>query len=250
MFNSSKYVALSLLTLTSLNAGAALTGYTANGANLVYSGVADITWTEDANLLATMARDQGAFTLFDAIIAASPTITDTPNDYDTPAFSGVHQVTRSDFSTGALGSTSWFGALAFVNYLNSIHYAGSNQWMLPEANVACGTSINCVNSTMGSLYYSELGFVGGQNPPTSDSFSNDGVPHYWLSTERPGHPIDSYRFSWHMSNGGNQSEGISKGLSSFVRPYSPGMITAVPVPPTAWLFGSGLLGLFGWQRRV
>ena len=250
MITSSKIAVTALLSLITFNANAALTSYVKNGVNLVYSSDADITWTEDANLLATMARDLGAFTLFDAIIAASPTISDAPNDYDTPAFSGVHTVTRSDFSTGALGSTSWFGALAFVNYLNSINYAGSNQWILPSANVACGTSINCVNSTMGSLYYSELGFIGGQNPPVSDYFTNDSVPHYWLSTERPGHPIDSYRFSWHSSNGGNQSEGISKGLSSFVRPYNLGSIAAVPVPPAAWLFVTGLLGLFGLQRRT
>jgi hypothetical protein len=26
-------------------------------------------------------------------------------------------------------------------------------------------------------------------------------------------------------------------------------VTLVPIPAAAWLFGSGLIGLFGWTRR-
>ncbi len=29
----------------------------------------------------------------------------------------------------------------------------------------------------------------------------------------------------------------------------PGDASAVPIPATVWLFGSGLIGLIGWARR-
>ncbi len=49
-----------LLSLTTLNAEAALTAYTAAGNTpVVYSSVSDITWTADANLLGTMIQAQG-----------------------------------------------------------------------------------------------------------------------------------------------------------------------------------------------
>lgn len=48
------------------------------------------------------------------------------------------------------GYVSWWGAVAFINYLNSIDYGGSNQWMLPTSNDAADNS-----SQFGQLFYDE-----------------------------------------------------------------------------------------------
>jgi hypothetical protein len=69
-----------LLSLATLAAEATLTrGYAiADGQPVVYSSISDITWTGDANFLGALMTNQGCSAVVNAIIAASPTITDTP----------------------------------------------------------------------------------------------------------------------------------------------------------------------------
>ena len=95
----------------------------------------DVSFTKDGNLFQTMANGYagGAAAFINAVIASVPggKIYDTPNTLDTPANSGYHILSSSDFFSYSSGVVNWFGAQAFIGYLNSISYAGSNQWQLP-----------------------------------------------------------------------------------------------------------------------
>jgi len=243
-----------LLSFATLCAEASLTAGIAGGQSVVYSSVSNITWTADANLLGTLENAQGYSTVVSAIIAASPVIYDTPNYYDTPtgSYSGQHSVTTSDFSDLEYGDVTWFGAQAFINYLNSISYAGSNQWTLPSAGDNPQYGYNPTGSQFGELYYTELGRTAQSGPIPADNpyFTNTYNYAYWYGTEYANDPD----FAWAFS--------IIDGYHGFGFKYldprqpapiawvvSPGNIAAVPVPGAIWLFGSGLIALLGLNRR-
>ncbi len=244
--------ASALLSLTTLTAEAALTAGTADGQRVVYSSISDVTWTGDANLLGTMIQAQGYDTVVNAIIAASPIIYNTANGYDTPSYSGYYNVTSADFDTTDLGLVSWFGAKAFTGYLNSINYAGSNQWALPSAG-ANPQVANQTDGQFGQLYYNELNAgIDGilhdgsfQNSGNTGPFINAQTYVYWLGTEHAPYPDGAWFFG---TNGGYQGDG-HKSNQSYAWAISPGNVAAVPVPAAAWLFGSGLISLIGWRRR-
>ncbi|MGY6275458.1 hypothetical protein [Methylomonas sp. MgM2] len=235
-----------LLGITSFNVEASLTVGTSFGESVVYSSVSDVTWTGDANLLGTMITNHGYDTVINAIIAASPVIYDTPNFYDIPSNSGQHIVSSADFSDSILGRASWFGGMAFVDYLNDINYAGSSQWVLPNAgdNPQRGDGDNTV---FGKLFYNELGATTVESIPDTNLFTNEQAWGYWFSTEYASSPISAWNFV--TDEGGTKLRDYQKIYTNYVWAISPGQLAAVPVPGAAWLFGSGLIGLFGLKRR-
>jgi hypothetical protein len=102
----------------------------------VYDTALNITWTQNSKLLGALESSQGYNTIVSAVIAADPVIYDTPNWY----FSnngvgpyvydnGTYNLSVSDFIIG--GQVDWWGAQAFMAYLNAIDYDGSKQWRLP-----------------------------------------------------------------------------------------------------------------------
>lgn len=254
-----------LFSLTTLNAEAALTPYTSAGENLVYSSISNITWTADANLLGTMISSQGYNTVISAIIAASPVIYDTPNYFDGSYnnydnYSGEYALSVEDFSSSDFGLTNWFGAKAFANYLNSINYAGSNQWALPTVGANTQAGYNQTSSQFGQLVYDELGFDDGYNLQNLDNFSNVQAYWYWSGTESEFNSIygSNPGFAWFLDFAGLGYQFVQeKNVQHYAWVISPGqLITApvpdsvVPVPGAVWLFGTGLLGLLGLKRRA
>lgn len=243
-----------LFSLTAFNAGATLTPYTSAGENLVYSSVSDITWTGDGNLLGTMISNQGYNNVVNAIIAASPVIYDTPNLYDgsygnfdgdnSRPYSGQYRLTAADFGTFRLGSTTWFGAQGFINYLNSINYAGSKLWALPSAGVNPEQANNHIGH-FGQLFYNELGGTESYDIPTTANFINE-LGAYWLGAEwgtfDPG-------WAWFFGTNGGDRFPVEKINHFDVWAVSPGQVSTVPVPGAVWLFGIGLVGLLGLKRR-
>ncbi|WP_150047955.1 Lcl C-terminal domain-containing protein [Methylomonas rhizoryzae] len=274
-----------LLSATAFNAHASLTSYTANGVDFVrmQSGSFDISWTKDGNLFQTLADSYagGTSAFVNAVIASVPggKINDTPNVYDTPSNSGYHTLSASaDFDT-TNGRVSWFGAQAYVNYLNSISYGGSNQWRLPTmidtgsagcdlafSGTDCGSNVNTATGEMAKLYYDELGKTAyyntsgaGEQPNygilgTSTLFDTTGstglfgnvhTSGYWSDIEYASDPIFAWSF---YTYGGVQSYGY-KSDQGYAWAVSPGQVSAVPVPVAVWLFLSGMLGTLILQRR-
>ena len=236
-----------LFSLTPLTTEAALTAGTAGGQSVVYSSFSNITWTGDANLLGTMESSLGYDVIVNAIIAASPTIFDTANAWDTPMKSGYHSVNSSDFSQN-LGRVDWFGAQAFVTYLNSINYADSNQWILPSAGSNPQRDYNQTSSQLGELFYNELGGIATKGMPITPYFTFEQVNGngYWSGTEYVPDP----RAAWDFYTGVGIQDFGNKNAFIYAWAVSPGNIAAVPVPGAVWLFGAGIIGLLGFRRRT
>lgn len=238
-----------LLGLVTLNAEADLTPYSSAGKNLVYSSVSNITWTTDANLLGTMISDQGFSTLVNSIIAANPVIYDTPNRYDGSfnnygSHSGQYSLSANDFNND--GRANWFGAQAFVGYLNSINYGGSNVWALPMGGDHPQVGYNQTGSPFGAMFYTELGGTAGSPMPNTTNFTNEKDYAYWFSTEYEPNPDIAWIFN---IDGGTQGYGF-KNTQYYAWAVTPGQVATVPAPGALWLMGSGLLGVLSLKRRA
>jgi hypothetical protein len=128
----------------------------------------NITWTADANLFQTQAAQSGDAAAF---------VTTIINDWGAPFVSsnfnnGIsYSLTAADFDTSSGGMT-WFGAVAWINYLNVTNYQGYSDWRFPNIGSAgsepgiCGGG--CYPSNSGQpisssewweLFFTELGGV-------------------------------------------------------------------------------------------
>lgn len=245
------------LSAFSLNAQAKLTSITtSDGTELVYSSVSDVTWTKDGNLLGTLFATKGFNNVVNAIIAASPTISNTPNFYSPTS---NYFLKASDFSSN--GQTTWFGAIAYINYLNKINYGGSNQWYLPSvANTSSGfntrTNGKIKGDELAELYYIELRSTGYLNPSgyiqpdfgivdRDNSFKNEQLDIYWSSTEYAPNPDGAWLF---FNNFGRQFFNIKK-LGFYAWAVTPGQVAAVPEPENVALLLAGLGLMAGVVRR-
>ena len=229
--------------LASFNAQATLTSETVNGQNLVYDSGNNTTWTQDANLLGTWegAYQSTSYTnIVTAIINASGGVVhDTPNGFD----NGTYTLTAADFGSGGL--VDWWAGQAFVNYLDTQHYAGSSHWALPTTpDNDASADYNQTSSQLGELFYSELGGTAGSSIP-SGPFSNVQSYAYWSGTEYAAYPT----YAWRLGTGDGVQDVRYKDAQWYAWAVSPGNVAAVPVPGAVWLFGTGLLGLLGLKRR-
>jgi hypothetical protein len=227
-----------LLSLSlSPHANAALVGYTSDGADLFYSSISDVTWTKDAHLLSTMITNSGYSTVIDAILTANT---------GTTFGSSPYTLSNADFSN--TGETSWWGAMAFVHYLNTINYAGSDEWRLPTVtdigNDGCnwslgGTDCGYNSATNGTaagdefaeLYYKELGLEPYGGPRStyygiSDPFNNV-QSFYWTGTEVVTNTDGAFQF---FATYGYQEVYMKNATVWFAWAVSPGSIIPVDVP--------------------
>lgn len=244
---------ISLLTaglLTIQNAQAALQAVTGNSLVIIDTDL-NITWTQDANLFKTMADsylgggNQAAFVTA-VINSVGGVIKDTPNSLDTPPGSGTYSLSASDFNP-INGRISWWGAVAWANYLNSISYGGMTGWRLPTSDTCI--EFGCNASELGHLFYTEL---GGQDSTAISVTHNAGFLLfaniqdylYWSATEAPN--ADWATDFWF--NFGFQAYG-EKPVYLSAWAVRDGQVTGVPLPASVWLIGSALLGLGAIGRR-
>jgi hypothetical protein len=207
------------------------------------------------------------------------TISDLPNSLDTPANSGSYNLTASDFNTST-GIMNFWGAKAWVNYLNSISYAGETGWRLPNVTPVNGSSfdhsvsfngttdrgfnVNILNPTASELAYlfsNELGnlsqFNTAAQPQTgyglvnSGPFANFQNGGYWTGVEFPFSSATDFDHAWLFSNA-NGAQGSSPKDDNnrfYVIAVHDGQLAAVPVPGAVWLMGSAIAGLMGLNRK-
>ena len=181
--------------------------------------------------------------MVDQIIAAVPTIT---------SGDGTHIVVAGDFNT-TLGIMSWYGAMAWAEWLCITTYGGANDWRLWSALNSNGSGpcagSDCTNSELGHLFYTEGGLTQGDaiNDSTALTavFTNMQDDFYWSGTENALILTSAWLFS---NNDGSQASADKEG-----RVYGwavrPGQCRAAPPPPSPQpipaisVWGLGVLSL-------
>ncbi len=228
-------IALCIGLLSASGANAALVS--ALGGKVVNDTDFNITWLANANLAAT-----NTFGLAYGVNYGN-------DSYGTPS------IIDGD------GLMTWGGAQKCIAAMNAANYLGYNDWRLPttlQPDASCdfqsngiSTGPNCTGSEMGHLFYTELGSVAGQNITTAHNanyslFNNVQSDNYWSGTEYAPNPA---AFAWDFNTDGNTQYGDYKGDYFNALAVRPGQVAVTPLPASAWLFGSGLLGLIGLGRQ-
>jgi hypothetical protein len=182
----------------------------------------NIVWTQDANLLNTMeGTTTTSYTnLVNAVNAANNgVVEDSPNYFDGHSYE--HVLTASDFGPG--GTADYWGAIAFVKYLNSINYGGSHSWALPSIGCDASLGYDQTGNVFGELYYTELGAAAGSTMP-SGPFINVQVTgftgNYWFGSEYG----PNANFAWYFSTNYGFQFFSQKRYYNYVWPVSPGSV--------------------------
>ena len=188
------------------------------GGQAYYDTVADLTWLADAN-----------YAMTSGYVAANAV-------------------------TGTMG---WQAANVWAAQLT---VGGVSGWRLPKTlqpDTSCSfqsggisSAYNCTGSELGNLFYNVLGGAANASITTTHNtnynlFSNVQSQYYWSATEYAPSTDRAWTFGMFAGFQGNNI----KSSSYYGWALQSGDVSAVPVPTTAWLFGSGLLGLIGVARR-
>ena len=155
------------------------------------------------------------------------------------------------------GQANWFDQQAWVSGLT---ISGVSGWRLPSVDVngddnivncSPGGVVGCIDNEMGYLYYEE-GISSLAPGPFSNivsgTLSNGASSSYWSSTLN--FPGSNSAQIFEFENGGNGSGHTLLADYIYAWAVHDGDVSAVPVPPAIWLFGSGLIGLVGFYRRM
>src|SRR3990167_8759700 len=124
---------------------------------------------------------------------------------------------------------------------------GISGWRLPTSDTCTGY---CTSSELGHLFYNELGGVALQSITTTHNnrynlFQNVQANFYWSGLEYA--PDTGY--AWFFDFRSGNQDAYNKDFSYYALAVHPGDVATVPLPATAWLFGSGMLGLLGIAKR-
>ncbi|WP_297528291.1 hypothetical protein [Thiohalobacter sp.] len=209
-------------------------------ADAYYDTVLDITWLADANLAATEA-----------------------------------------FGTAGInaGTMAWDTANTWIANMNAVSYLGYSDWRLPTLSPINGSAFDdnfaydgrtdsgynitapgsahpgSTASEMAHLFYNTLGNTGwydtsgnttGCTAPdycltNTGPFANIQPSNYWSGLEYASNTNRAWDFGFYD---GNQLTYL-KSFTRYAWAVRPGDVSAVPLPAAVWLFGTGLMGLFG-----
>jgi len=215
--------------VVSTSANSALIGRDLDGnlttAEAYYDDITNLTWLADANYAQTSGYDaDGRMTWYEANNWAST--------LEINGVTGWRLPTMVD--TGVPGC-------------NTYSYSGTD----------CGYNVDTTFSEMGNLFYTVLGnsamYDAYQTINSSYGLTNTGnfinfkSNHYWSDLAYLSGSLDRWTFEF---GSGRQGPNYF-GNSNYALAVQTGDIGAsiVPVPAATWLFGSGLIGLFGFAKR-
>ncbi len=224
----------SVLTVLSISlSGVAQADLIDRGNGLIYDSAQDITWLQDANYAKTSGY-------------AAANATDT-------RYTAHTNTTNTILPSGRMG---WTAANTWVNQLV---YEGFDDWRLPTLSPDGGLQ----NSELLYMHYVNLGNRGflytrpdrDGLPFNSGIFDNLKNRDFWSSVST--NPGSAEFYTTDLTNlvqqlpGDKQLDSMSAWAvrSGDVTASVPASPSPVPVPGALWLFGSGLIGLFGWKRR-
>jgi hypothetical protein len=217
--------------LTSITVSANATLVPKLGGQVVYDTDLYITWMADANYSA----EELTVERVSEIVANNSLV-----------FSDSHILTTSDFNTDGSGLMTWWGAMAWADQLV---FGGVSDWRLPSTlplGASCSgqstsTGTGCTGSEMG-----HLANVDGVSTSSPSPFLEVQSGLRWSGTELgPSYPNDVWSLEF-LTGGQNSGH---KAFSKLAWAVHDGDITAVPIPPALWLFGSALLGLIGMAKK-
>jgi hypothetical protein len=258
-------------------AGIATAALYNRGNGLIYDDVLNITWTQNANLFQTQATSNPNL------------VTEIINNVSTVNIIGSsHTLTNADFNTSN-GAMSWFGAEAWITYLNIQNYEGHSNWRLPIVTPGSGNNLNIynfqINGTGDSGYNitnpnSELSYMYHVNLRFKSYFDVDGKyqSDFGIFGNGTYNGIDYSNFGqnnvglvknlqadgyWYgndylplstngfafFANIGAQNAAAWGDNQFYAWAVLPGDVFAVPLPHTIWLFISGL-GLLALKTRA
>lgn len=158
------------------------------------------------------------------------------------------------------GYMSWNTAQSWIAGMNAANYLGFQDWRLPltpQPDSSCDMQDidswgpNCTGSEMGHLFYNELGGMAFSdialvhNAANYSLFTNIQSAVYWSGTEYAYIPGVAWEFGFLTGVQATQFQGIT----NYILAVRTGDVAAVPLPAAFWLFGSGLIGFFGFTRR-
>lgn len=214
-----------LLAAVALGASTARAELIDAGHGRIFDRDLNLYWSQDANLFATQAGSYAGGP--EAFVAAvmdvvGGVVNDTPNVFDNGG-PGVYNLSPSDFNAFT-GTMSWWGAQAWVGYLNHIGYGGNTGWRLPATPVpAQVVDFNVTGSELGHLYYTELGGAALQSVTVVHNdqyslFGNVQTNPYFSGTEASANPATAWCLDFNISKQVN----FKKFNSLNVLPLHPG----------------------------
>lgn len=147
------------------------------------------------------------------------------------------------------GTVDWVSAMAWVD---NLEYGGYSDWRLPSMDVnGDGTIVDCREPGVSEVAcrdneYDYMWRINQIQASTPGSFQNIGTLHYWSGTENPVFPDLAYLLNFSTGFRGTTSKITVNRNAWAVRN---GDVSAIPVPASAWLLASGLMGLAGVAQR-
>ena len=196
---------------------------------MIYDDVLNITWLQDANYAKTSGYDvDGRMTYANAIAWADQLVYGGFADWRLPTTTVVNGVYSGGYDgTTTLGFNITSSEMGYMYYVNL-----GNKGMY-DTN---GNLIPCDWTPNGT-------FVDGNNRTVS--FTNLQADYYRTGTE---YPNPAYSILFLFGNGGTGVDNVDAMVYSWaVRTGD--VASAVPIPPSVYLLGVGLVGLYGVRRR-
>lgn len=217
------------------------------GSGLIYDNTLDITWQQTVNLASTQTF-------------------------------GVTGISSN-------GAMSWSTAQSWITAMNDANYLGYNDWRLPTTTPVNGFDFdfelrydglsdhgyNGISSEMGWMYYNNLNNTGlcdffgncpqpGWSPTPNVTFTDgetgltksfavnnlNGETIFWTGV---GNDDDASAWAFRFNDGNQHGRVTSEDSLWYAMAVRDGDVAPVPLPVSAWLFMSGLLGMLSINRR-